>query len=155
MVIGTKTLFRSYDTTDLERCLGLFDSNCPEFFAPNERDEYRLFLTHEPLGYEVCLVEQRIVGAYGLTVIGQSVDEQTMGRVSWILIDPKTQGMGVGSAMMHRAVERARNLSLRQINIAASHLSEPFFEKFGATTVATLENGWGVDMHRHDMTLRL
>ncbi len=33
----------------------LFDANCPEFFAPNERLDYAEFLDSNLLGYELCL----------------------------------------------------------------------------------------------------
>ncbi len=39
--------FRPYQTADREACLGLFDANCPEFFAPNERADYVAFLETE------------------------------------------------------------------------------------------------------------
>ena len=35
-------------------CLDIFDANCPEFFAPNERQEYENFLNCDSKGYEVC-----------------------------------------------------------------------------------------------------
>jgi GNAT superfamily N-acetyltransferase len=89
--------FRAYQAKDLEACLSLFDANCPEFFAPNERADYLAFLDAAWRDYEVCLVGGRVAGAYGLLPQG------TNGLViRWILIDPKVQGQGLGSAMMHR-----------------------------------------------------
>lgn len=142
--------FEDFRTSDLAACLQLFDSNCPAFFAPVERDGYEQFLSSGPDGYEVGLLERGVVGAYGL-----SADEPGIGQLRWILVDPESQGLGVGSAMMRRVVDRARSSQLQEVHIAASHRSEPFFQRFGAITVSKSEDGWGVGMHRHDMVLDL
>ena len=63
--------------------------------------------------------------------------------------------MGIGSAMMQRALAQAGDLGLKQIVIAASHLSAPFFVKFGAVVVSETHDGWGPGMHRWDMELHL
>ena len=42
--MATNVTFRSYVSTDKSVCLKLFDANCPEFFAPNERVDYAEFL---------------------------------------------------------------------------------------------------------------
>jgi hypothetical protein len=41
------------------------------------------------------------------------------------------------------------------IDIAASHLSAPFFTRFGAKEVRCTKDGWGAGMHRVDMLLPL
>ena len=41
------------------------------------------------------------------------------------------------------------------IDIAASHLSAPFFKKFGAIEIKIIEDGWGKGMHRVNMKLKL
>ena len=63
--------FRSYALQDRDDCLGLFDNNCPEFFAVNEREDYTGFLNSLPSGYEVCILNDVIVGAYGL--VGENI----------------------------------------------------------------------------------
>ncbi len=142
--------FRSYSALDREACLVLFDANCPQFFAANEPGDYEAFLDHDPQGYEVALAASRVVGAYGLTI------ELTGNhRLNWILVDPNVRGLGIGSTMMSRVVAQASALGLKRIEIAASHLSAPFFARFGAIMVAETEHGWGPGMHRHDMELVL
>ena len=74
-------------------------------------------------------------------------------RLNWILIYPTEHGRGIGSAMMRRALELANQQALGVISIAASHLSAPFFAKFGAIVIVETPNGWGPGMHRIDMTL--
>jgi hypothetical protein len=146
----TNATFRSYLPTDKLGCLGLFDANCPEFFAPNERLDYASFLDANPLKYELCLVEGQVVGAFGL--VGDGLQQKSL---NWILLNPASHGMGLGSAIMSRISTLARDSEVSLVTIAASHKSAPFFTKFGAVEIAVNDNGWGPGMHRVDMELRL
>lgn len=141
---------RDYLETDQPACLAMFDANCPEFFAPNERDDYLRFLNSTPAGYKVCAVPGRVVGAFG--VFPQ--DNKSV-ILNWILLDPDTQGRGVGSKIMARVLAMARSYGAKSVRIAASHKSAPFFEKFGAVTKKTIDHGWGAKMHRVDMEIQL
>jgi N-acetylglutamate synthase-like GNAT family acetyltransferase len=134
----------------MESCLRLFDANCPEFFAPNERRDYEDFLNTHPATYELCIVEESVVGVFGL--MGNSANYRSL---NWIMLDPTSQGLGLGTAIMERVVLKARELAVQKVAIAASQKSAPFFAKFGASEQATTENGWGPGMHRVDMELAL
>jgi len=148
--VDAELTFRSYARSDRRTCLRLFDLNSPRFFAPNERRDYEEFLDDRPAGYEICLAGGAPVGAFGLTG-----DEPARRTLNWILIDPGAQGAGIGTAMMRRAMARARGLGLERLDIAASHLSAPFFARFGAVVLSRTEDGWGPGMHRWDMELDL
>lgn len=140
--------FRPYDRRDRDRCVAIFDANSPEYFSPVERDDYLRFLDGGIDDYRVCVEGERIVGAFGLTMTGASESE-----LNWILIDPVTHGRGIGSKVLRDVVERCRESGTASLEIAASHKSAPFFERFGARAVRTTEHGWGPDMHRVDMRL--
>ncbi len=139
--------FRPYTQADEVACLRNFDANCPEFFAPEERQDYQEFLRTSPAGYEVCEVAGEVVGAFGL------IQCEGNWRLNWILLAPETQGQGVGRGMMQRIMQRARQAEAGIVLIAASHLSAPFFAGFGAVELSRTEHGWGPDMHRVDMEL--
>ena len=138
--------FRPYQPADLAACLALFDGNCPEYFAPNERNDYQGFLAAAPAGYEVCLVGGRIVGAFGV------LREASGLSLRWILLAPEAQGRGLGRAIMNCVAETARTQG-GPLSIAASHKSAPFFANFGARAVHHTPNGWGPGMHRVDLRL--
>ncbi|OLQ94532.1 GNAT family N-acetyltransferase [Vibrio ponticus] len=142
--------FRAYTPSDKDACLQVFDSNCPAYFATNEREDYASFLESNPTGYEVCLLNNNIIGAYGLS--GSSLEFYSL---NWILISPNAQGVGVGDQFMNRAISKAKQLNVAKIKIAASHLSAPFFAKYGAIEISTIPDGWGLGMHRIDMELNL
>lgn len=138
--------FRPYKNADREHCLAIFDANCPEFFAPNERDDYADFLDGPTEAYEVCLLDGKVAGAFGL--FGAPARERGL---SWILLDPAHQRAGLGSEIMSRILKAGKGCL---IHIGASHKSAPFFERFGAVTLQTFTDGWGPGMHRVDMELQ-
>lgn len=142
--------FRPYSFAERETCLSLFDANCPEFFAPNERADYSNFLDTTPSGYELCIANDQVAGAFGLIGTG------TLRRsLNWIMLNPQFQGLGIGSAVMARVTALAIVAGLETVDIAASHKSAPFFAKFGASTTGTIPDGWGPGMHRVDMSLSI
>jgi len=145
-----EVVFRPYRKDDQQVCIGIFDANCPEFFAPNERQDYQEFLAGIPDGYEVCEVDGGVLGAFGLFAVDDNVKV-----LNWILLDPGSQGLGVGSKIMERVIELGRTSKTATVRIAASHKSAPFFAKFGAGEISTTKDGWGVGMHRVDMDLPL
>jgi hypothetical protein len=51
--------FSPYDGGCRDRCLAVFDTNFPEFFAPNERVEYVAFLDCSPFFARFGAVEAR------------------------------------------------------------------------------------------------
>jgi GNAT superfamily N-acetyltransferase len=141
--------FRDYENADRATCLALFDANCPAYFAPNERSQYDAFLASEPETYSLVCSPERICGAFGVTRFGSNA------RLDWIMIDPACQGRGIGSSIMAEALERSMRLGCSTLDIAASHLSAPFFARFRAQEVRRTKDGWGPDMHRVDMVVPL
>lgn len=141
--------FRAYTPEDAEACLALFDANCPRFFAPGERADYAAYLDRVS-AYRMCLTDGVVSGAFGVApgLSGRA-------HLNWILIDPASQGMGIGRAMMRVAIDEARALGAGILDIAASQHSAPFFARFGARELAHMPDGWGPGMHRIDMELTM
>ena len=146
----SEVTFRPFSSSDQQSCLALFDANCPEYFAPNERADYLGFLEKSPAGYELCLMEDAVAGAFGL--IG---DAATRRRLNWIMLNPQFQGRGAGRAIMERVIALAAAGRIHVVEIAASQKSASFFARFGAVTLKVTDNGWGPGMHRVDMELPL
>jgi GNAT superfamily N-acetyltransferase len=142
--------FRQYTQHDKKSCLGIFDSNCPEYFALNERLEYEEFLDKVPKGYQVCLIDDIISGAYGLF---KKSDNQS--RLNWILLGPNTQGTGLGSIFVDKAIQSAKDFETSTIHIATSQEAYKFFQKKGAVIILETKNGWGPDMDKIEMELRI
>ena len=143
--------FLNYNYLYFGKCLQLFDENCPEYFAENEREDYMNFLEGNPYGYFIGVSGGSVVSAFGLI----STLEPSRTRLSWILVSPESKRMGIGAKMMNYAKKTAFKNGSSAIDIAASHLSSSFFTKFGAEELKITQNGWGPDMHRIDMEIKL
>lgn len=125
--------FRSFQPVDVAACTALFDANCPRFFAESERPAYAEFLRGRPAGYHVCVIDGKVVGAFGIRATGEK-----KARVNWVIVDPQLHGSGIGSKMIKHAKEIAVNdLKCAMIEVCATHKSAPFFARFGAHSVAT------------------
>ncbi|MCC3859904.1 GNAT family N-acetyltransferase [Pseudemcibacter aquimaris] len=139
-----------YQSKDRDAVLSIFDKNCPDFFAPNERDDYLEFLDEYADGYRVCVHDDKIVGAFGLYE-----KDNKDSRLQWILLDPDAQGIGLGTMIMDDVLKQAGEFGVKTIQIATSHVAFKFFEKHGATIVSEVENGWGPGMHQVHMEIRV
>lgn len=150
MRVNAEPQIRSFSVIDQPACLALFDENCPDYFAQNERDEYTRFLDAQSGSYQVCILDDHVVGAYGLyaTSSGHTA-------LHWILFSPSVHGRGLGSYVMSRVIRELKEKGSFKIIISASHKSAPFFAKFGATEMATITDGWGPGMHRVEMQIRI
>lgn len=148
--MSSSNVFRQFCRPDKEACLAIFDANCPSFFAPNERVDYERFLETSPKGYEVCEMAGRVVAAFGL--LGDGRHEV---RLNWIMLHPRSKGLGLGSTIMERVIAQGRASQSPLIGIAASQKSAPFFARFGAVETLRIEDGWGPGMDRVDMEIVL
>lgn len=140
-------VFRPYRPADRDACLALFDANCPEWFAPDERAGYETFLAAVPGGYEVVECDGAIAAAFGVLRPAETW------HLNWIMVSPAVHGRGIGRAIVARARDLLRDGGGSTLHIAASHKSAPFFAKFGAREVGRIPDGWGPGMHRVDMVL--
>ncbi len=135
--------FRPYRGADRGTCLALFDENCPDFFAPNERGDYERFL--DAVGeYQLCVLHDRVVGAYGLCPDADRL------ALRWMMLSPRHQRRGLGSAIMARVLAEVRRAG-GTLRISASHKSAPFFARFGGLERSRIPDGWGPGMHRVEM----
>ncbi len=153
--------FRPYTIADRAACLELFDSNCPEYFAPSERRDYEAFLDTKAhlvaeahpgraaSAYTVCLSDARVCGAYGL-LFGPG---NGRARLRWIMIDASERGRGMGTTIMHRVLQRLAASTARVLDITTSHKATAFFERFGARETARIPDGWGGGLDRVEMEL--
>jgi len=141
---------RGYAAGDTAACLALFDRNCPTYFAPNERADFAAYLAAWAPDYRVCERGGAVVAAFGV-----AIGSAGRARLNWIMVDPAAHGGGIGAAILAEARQAARRAGAEVIDIAASHLSAPFFARFEAQEAGRVEDGWGPGMHRVDMVLEL
>lgn len=146
-----KLEFVAYQSAHFDACMALFEQNCPSHFAVNERQDFAEFLQQCPADYYVLIRQQQVVACFGFTVH----PHDRHGQINWIMAAKSTHGSGIGRQMMQYAINLAKQAQIDIVDIAASHLSAPFFARFGAEALNYIEHGWGQDMHRIDMQLHI
>ena len=138
--------FRSFRSSDRATVMALLDANIPTAFAANERPAFETFLDRVSGAYQVAFEDERAIAAFLLIL-----EAAGRGRINWFMAHPDAHGRGLGKQMMEAVRADARAQGLAVIDIAASHVSEGFYAKFGATVLSRTAHGWGPDMHRVDM----
>lgn len=149
---------RPFTPEDRDACLALFDSNVPEFFAPEERADFmswlgRPFDPGESGEYYVLEDGGRVVACGGVW-LGPGNGEAAAG-LSWGMVARDAQRRGYGSALLHFRLERLRALGAADVHLDTSQHSAPFFARFGFREVRRVPGGYGPGLDRVDMVARL
>ena len=140
--------FRLYDPSQIEICLNLFDSNCPAFFAMEERRDYLDFLSARPLNYFLGLDGDKVVCAFGYSATSDEYPS-----LNWIMVAPAYQKSGAGNAMMGLYIDYLVANQKQFGSISTSQHAEHYFQRYGAVRIGYKEHGWGEGMHRVEMLL--
>ena len=146
----TTITFRPYHRGDYDACMHIFDTNCPLYLAPGERQDYESFLDSSPAGYEVCEVDGRISGVFGLLA-----NDDGEIRLNWIMVDSNSHGTGLGARIMERVLQLARRSGATAIGLSTTQKIAPFFTKYGAATMSMTKDGYGPGLDCVDMVLRI
>ena len=97
-----------------------------------------------PAGGGVWIVERggRPAGSLGLTEEGDGV-----GKVRWVLLEPDLRGAGIGRRLLAEAIERARELGMRRLELdtfSALRAAARIYRDAGFRVVGSRErDDWG------------
>jgi N-acetylglutamate synthase-like GNAT family acetyltransferase len=141
-------LARSYEITDRTACLGIFDSNAPDYVRPEERIQFEQFLDRLPGPYLVVMDDDQLVACGGFAT-GRIVGEAD---IRWILVDRDHHGHGVGDFLMTTCVSEI--LALEHIHTArleTSQRTRAFFERWGFASVEVVPSGLGPGLDQVEM----
>lgn len=149
-----ETVVRPYVPDDLPACLAIFDSNLPTFFSAAEREEFRLFL--QDAGAENSLYLVLAQGNVVLACGGLSILPDGLAHLSWGMVDRAHHGQGLGTRLTLARLALARATpGLTQIALATSQHTRRFYEGMGFTALKVTPDGFGPNLDRCDMILRL
>ena len=81
--------------------------------------------------------------------------ERDVASIDWIMVDPSHELMGVGDAMVKRALDLFNKHNVKEIKVATSQHANRFFERYGLVETSTTLHGWGKGMHKIDMVMSL
>ncbi len=143
---------RDYDAGDRAACLYLFDSNTPEFFAPEERGEYRRFLDHLPCSYIVLSSpDEGVVAAGGYYVR----EPPSPGGLAWGLVARAWHRRGVGSELLQLRLSRLRASHVQSVRVRTSQRSRGFYERAGFRLVRVVPQGFAPNADLVELSLAL
>ena len=144
--------YRSYRASDQERIVKIFESNCPKYFDPNDKDDLIDFLknwTNED--YLVVIINGNIVGCGG-----HYVKEDRFG-IAWVMFERGSIGhrhLLKTSDQFYGKIEeniRKENLKL-PIKVNTTQLMEKLFNRYDFRTYEIVTDGFGKGLDEYKMS---
>lgn len=160
-------IIRAYKPEDKEKCIEIFNSNCPTFFDKAEHDLFINWLDHQasesPIYksptytnseqdayYVVELPEIGVIGCGGFYI----AKDEKEARLAWGMIHADFHKKGYGTALYNYRKEIiTTNWPNHIITLGTSQHTYSFYQKMGLNVTATIKAGYGADLDRYDMVL--
>ncbi|RTY89122.1 GNAT family N-acetyltransferase [Flavobacterium sp. GT3R68] len=142
-------IIREYKPSDKSRIMELLKLNTPEYFAPAEEQDLMDYLNNHLENYYVVEENGFIVGCGGFN----RSDDPEIVRISWDIINPESQGKGVGTALTKFRIQKIKELkNIKAIVVRTTQLVYPFYEKLGFKLKSVEKDYWapGFDLYYMD-----
>ncbi len=141
-----KAIIRDYRQADKPALMELIRLNIPDYFAPEEAQDFSEYLDNKRELYYVALADQKIVGCGGINLS----EDKTTAKISWDILHPEYQGQGIGTQLLkHRIKQMEAFPGIREITVRTSQMAYRFYEKQGFVLKATEKDYWakGYDLY--------
>ena len=138
---------REYKSIDKISVMNLIRLNTPEYFAPEEEDDFSNYLDNERELYYVLLFNEKIVGCGGINF----AENKTIGKISWDILHPEYQGKSLGTRLLEYRIEKLESIkSVQKITVRTSQVAYQFYEKQGFELKEIKKDYWakGFDMYK-------
>lgn len=133
-------LIRDYQPSDSQALVKIFkqailaidervySSSQKHAWLGNHSDEFWQQRFDKTLPF-IAVMDNRAVGFI------EFVCTNEIGEIDCFYVEPNCQGQGVGKVLFEKVLSVAKENNLIQINVYASHIAKPFFEKQGFQTL--------------------
>ena len=138
---------REYKSIDKSSVMNLIRLNTPEYFAPEEENDFSNYLDNEKELYYVLLFNEKIVGCGGINF----AENKTIGKISWDILHPEYQGKSLGTRLLEYRIEKLEPIkSVQKITVRTSQVAYQFYEKQGFELKEIKKDYWakGFDMYK-------
>ncbi|WP_099291381.1 GNAT family N-acetyltransferase [Butyricimonas sp. Marseille-P3923] len=138
---------REYKSIDKSSVMNLIRLNTPEYFAPEEENDFSKYLDNERELYYVLLFNEKIVGCGGINF----AENKTIGKISWDILHPEYQGKSLGTRLLEYRIEKLESIkSVQKITVRTSQVAYQFYEKQGFELKEIKKDYWakGFDMYK-------
>lgn len=146
-------MFRPYITDDFSACLTIFDTNVPDYFAPEERADCYEFLTTINLDtapYWVFAQEENIIACGGLIIHA----ERKQARLAWGMVHNHFHGKGLGTKLTKVRINFAfKTPNIKEIGLETSQHTKAFYEKIGFRVTSIKKDGFAKGFDCYEMIL--
>jgi predicted GNAT family N-acyltransferase len=134
-----------------EQCIALFESNLPQFFAPEEKSLFIDWLDQTTEEYFVVKDQDTVVACGGIFF-----DEKTReAGLSWGMVHAARHGQGIGRTFTaHRLALIRSKYPDAVIRIETSQHTKAFYEKLGFVTVNVIKDGFAKGLDLYAMSCR-
>src|SRR5690606_11408188 len=133
-------ILRPYNANDLDAVIGIFRSNIPKYFGPDEEAGLRDFLRDFADLYFVIELDGEGVGAGGFAA---NSDGETV-SLCWGMVRNDLLGTGLGRQLTEFRIRQARErFGDLPLVISTSQHTRGFYEKFGFELTEHTPNGFG------------
>jgi N-acetylglutamate synthase-like GNAT family acetyltransferase len=115
-------------------------------WAKMMRREMEVDLDDKCAVYFVAEVDSRVVGSCGLY---ESPSTWYISELTWVMVDPKMQHSGIGTALVHKVIEEAKNRHADLLILSAKIPS--YYRRFGFRKLQAFRaKNWlmGLDLRR-------
>ncbi len=140
----------NYRQSDFKKLLYTFRLCVPEFFAPDEEQDYIDYLYSHAENYYTIRYDELIVGGAGYKV--NKTDK--VGSISWIFLHPDYFGKGLGKKAVFFLLKILNEIDVvKVLRTETSQHGYQFFGSFGFTIVKKKKEYWGrgLDLYRMEM----
>lgn len=145
--MNTTIHIRPFINSDKAELLTLLQLNTPKYFDQTEFADFRTYLDQEVELYFVVEMNGILIGSGGINF----EDDQQIGKISWDLIHPDFQGMGIGAKLLSHRLNILKSMSnIKIIMVRTSQLAYKFYEKNGFELQEIHQDYWaqGFDMYK-------
>ena len=143
---------RPYVPSDRAACLGVFDSNAPQFLDPSERASFEAFLDGIDCAYFVIEHEGSVAGCGGYDVS----EDKSMASLVWGMVRSDLHRLGLGRFLLLFRLRRiSQTINVPIVRLGTSQHSVAFFEKQGFKAVSVEKDGYAPGIDRVEMVMKL
>ena len=139
-------MIREYIPSDKKKILNILKLNIPKYFVPAEEELLANYLDHKTEDYFVIEINGEVIGAGGINYFL----EDRNSRLSWDLIHPYYQGLGLGKQLVEFRISLIKkNPSIKTIIVRTTQQAHIFYQKTGFELTEINKDYWapGFDLY--------
>ncbi len=134
-------------------CMAIFDSNCPDYFLPEERPEFKDWLTNKKEPYWVLVNQGEVIACGGIyraeEHTNSSAEFYNEVGFAWGMVHNKHHKKGYGKLLGKYRVDYLKDhFSNRPIVLRTSQFTHQFFEKLDFKVIEYIKDGWAEGMDK-------